>query len=48
MQRLLKVERESEYFNIREKGFEMNIVKKLGFVRLDRGEIVRVWNGNKL
>ena len=31
-----------------EKGCEVTTDKKIGFERLDRGEIVRVQNGNKL
>ena len=44
----VKGEEGTRVFKSRGKGCEMTLDKKIGFERLDRGEIVRVQNGNKL
>ena len=36
------------FFKNKEKGCEMTLDNKIGFVCLDWEEIVRAWNGNKL
>ena len=45
-QKLLKMEREHRYFKSKEKGCEITIDKKIGFVRLDGA--VKVQNGSKM
>ena len=47
-QRLLKVERECGYFKSQGKECDMTIDNRIGFERVDQGEMVKVQNGNRL